>query len=290
MYRKAFSIFCGDVHLGRYSSILLKRNEVLIKTSYAYISVTDIALNNCELIAKNVKTLGSVAVGKVVDVGVDVDDVVPGSRAVVFAINNLHYMDYFGVAQDLVNSEKEYVKVVKLGEYEDKELLIIASLSVDMSILELLKGRDVMLIGEDISIITFAHYAQKYSCRIGIVPRYTIPLLNTVGTEHVSIYNSYKDFDVIVIATHDPLPICLSVKNFAKERGSKVIVYPHMQKNLAITCTKSKDIFIETISLGDIGVGVEVYNAYRSAISRMVKVIDVDNIPAKVKEPLIIRF
>jgi hypothetical protein len=289
MYRRLVVTYCGDIYLEKYSSILLKSKEVLIKTSYTYLSVADIALNNCELVAKGRKVLGSIAVGKVIDIGVAVNDVISGSRAVIFAINSVDYLDTFGCAQDLFSVEKDFIKIVKLSEYNDKELLILAILSVDKDILEVLKGGDILLIGEDISILSFAHYAKRYSCRVGIVPQFTLHLLNTIGTEHISIYNSPKNFDVIVLATHDPLLMCLTVKKFAKDRGSKVIVYPHMYKSMAFSCINSSNISIETVGFGDIEVGIEIFDTYRDSISKLFKVFEVNNVPMKNSNPLIVK-
>jgi hypothetical protein len=290
MYRRIMVPYCGNIHLEKYSSVLVENGEVLVRTSYAYLSVADIALNNCVLVGGERKVLGSIAVGRVVDTGVDVDDIVSGSRVIVFTVNSSNYIDKIGGAQDMLSVRRDIVKIIKLDEYSDRDVLVLATLSIIKDLIDYIKGVDVVLIGEDISILTFAYYAKKYSCRVGVVPKHTIQFLSTVGTEHVSVYSSEKRFDVIILATHDPFLMCFAVKRFTKTKNSVVIMYPHMYRSLAFPCIEGVDITIKTMSFGDFDVGIEVFNAYKDSIQKMIKIMELDSIRTKVKEPLIVKL
>ncbi|MEM4789278.1 MAG: hypothetical protein QXM55_05565 [Ignisphaera sp.] len=289
MYRKAIVLFCGDINIEKFSSIAIKKNEVAIKTSYTYFSVADIAFNSCNLVAKDRKTLGSITVGKIVDLGVGVKDLSEGSRVIAFIVNSPQYKNTLGGAQDVIVIEHNYVRAVKLVEYSDEELLLLATLSIDKEVIDYLKGKDVLLVGNDISVLSFAHYAQKYSCKLGVISKYTINISNFVKCDHVSLYDNSKSFDTIVIASPDPVVVCLTIKNFTKEKGSKVIMYPHINNLLRGRCIENNEISIKIAYLGDIEVGIEVFKAYGDKLLNQVKVVKLEHLPKQISEPLIIK-
>ncbi|MEM1526164.1 MAG: hypothetical protein QW775_03835 [Ignisphaera sp.] len=289
MYKKATVFFCGDIHIEKFSSVMIKKNEVAIKTSYTYFSTADIAFNSCNLVAKDHKTLGSISVGKIVDVGTEVKDLNEGSKAIAFVVQSPQYIYSLGGAQDVIVVEHNYVKAVKLTEYNDEELLLLAALSIDKEAIDYLKGKDVLLVGNDIAILTFAYYAQKYSCKLGVISKYTINISDVVKGDHVSLYDNSKSFDTIVIASSDPVVVCSSLRNFVKEKGSKVILYPHMHNLLRGRCIKNNEISIKIANLGNIEVGIEVFKAYRDNLLNQVKIVELEHLPKQVAEPLIVK-
>lgn len=288
MYRRAVVNFCGELSLERFPVVMIRSSEVVLRTSYSYLSVTDLALVYCNLVAKDRKPLGSIAVGRVVDKGVAVEGISEGSRAVAFLLSSPYYTYSLGGIQDLVVVDRGYVRVAELKNYSDLELTVIATLSIDRELLDYLKGRDVALIGEDLSILTFAYYASKHSCRIGLVPQYTLKL-NIVKGEHVSLYNTSRPFDTIVLTTPEPAVACLATKNLLKNKGSTVIAYPYTWGFLGSICIKN-DLVIKSIALGDIEVGIRVFEEYKNAVMSKLKVYDLESLPKHPTEPLFVRL
>lgn len=288
MYRRAIVNFCGSIFLEKFSITMIKSSEIALKVLYSYFSIADAAFVCCNLVAKERKVLGSIAIGKVVDKGVAVEDINEGSRAIAFLINSPQYTRSLGGIQDLVVVDREYVKVVELKNYSDLELLAIAALSVDRELIEYLKGRDVALVGEDLSILTFAYYATRYSCRVGIVPRHTLRF-NLVKGEHISLYNSSKLFDVLILATHEPAIACLAIKNLLKGKEPTVILYPYTQNFLSSICIKD-NMVVKSIALGDTEIGVKVFEEHKNIIMSKLKILDLESLPKYPVEPLFIKL
>lgn len=288
MYRRAVVNFCGDILLEKFSVAMIKSSEVALRVSYSYFSVADIAFTQCNLVARERKALGSIVVGKTVDKGVAVEDINEGSRAIAFLVNSPQYIYSLGGAQDVVVVDREYVKVVELKNFSDLELLVIAALSVNRELIDYLRGRDVVLVGEDLSILTFAYHALRYSCRVGIVPRYTLRL-NVIKGEHISLYNSNRSFDVLVLTTYEPAVACLAIKNLLKGIEPIVIMYPYTQHFLGSMCIKD-NIVVRSIALGDIEVGMKIFEEHKDIILSKLKVFDLENLPKYTTEPLFVKL
>lgn len=288
MYRRVVVNFCSSVDVERFSTVMVENNDIAVKTSYSYISVTDIALTNCYLVAHQRKVLGSIAVGKVIDRGVNIRDIYEGSKVIVYAIQSPRYLYTLGGAQDVVVIEHENTVVAEPKDYKDLELLIIATLSIKKELIDDIKGKDVLLIGEDISLTSFAYYTSKYSCRIGVVPK-CFPYTDIVKGEHISLYNTNRFFDVVVVATSDPLCVCLALKKLAKYENSMAILYPYTYNILGGLCLRN-NIRFRTIVFGDISTGIEVFEAYKNLIVNKLNVVNVDRLPKKISKPLLIEF
>lgn len=287
MYRRITTRFCESINTETYHSFIVRENDVAIKTSYSYISVTDIAIAKCNLVADSYKVLGSIAIGKVVDRGVNVNNIYEGHRAIVYPIHSPHYLYTLGGAQDIIVIDQKYAKVVEFNSYNDLEIGIIATLSVDKEFIDYVKGKDIVLIGDDISLIVFAYYASKYSCRIGITSRSLD--VGVAKAEHISLYSTTRLFDVLVIASTDPATLCLAVRNLANNNAS-LLLYPYLQNMISGSCIKDNNISINVISFGDIDIGLEVFETYRDVLVKRIKVIDIDHIPKSFTVPIFIRF
>lgn len=289
MYRRAIVNFCGAISIDNFDFFMIRSNEVALKSLYSYVSVADVAIANCYIVGDARKPLGSISVGRVIERGVDVEDVHEGSRAIAFPIHSPQFLYTDGALQDVVVTERDLVKVAELEGYNDLEALLIAALSVTKDLIEYIKGRDVILIGNDLSLTTFAFYASRYSSRIGLVPSLSKGLDIDVG-EHVSLYKKHREFDTIVIATADPSGLCLAIKNLSKDRGSTLIVYPYIHQILNSICIRSRDIEMKTLRLGDIGIGIEVFEAVKERLIRRVSVVSIDELQKGVSKPLIVKL
>lgn len=288
MYRRVVVNFCNSIEIERFYTTIINNNDIAIRTSYSYLSVADIALSNCYLVANQRKSLGSIAIGKVVDKGVNVSGIYEGVRVVVFPINSPQYLETSGGAQDIVVVDQSYAKVVELKSYSDLEVLIIAALSVEGELIEYIKGKDVLLIGNDISLAAFAYYASKYSCRVGIIPK-QFPDLGLAKAEHISLYDKSRQFDVVVVATANPVYVRLATRNMLKNRDSMVILYPHTHNLLHGICTKY-NVRIRSMAFGDIDIGLKVFESYRDTIMSKIKAFDMNQLPKNITEPLFIKF
>uniref|UniRef100_A0A7C2V9C6 Uncharacterized protein n=1 Tax=Ignisphaera aggregans TaxID=334771 RepID=A0A7C2V9C6_9CREN len=290
MYRRISVNFCGDILVDVFSSFMLRSNEVAIKVSHSYLSVTDVAFSKCSLVASNRKALGSIAIGRVVDRGVSVEDVSEGSRAIGFVLMSPYYTSNLGGAQDIAVIDQYFVREVKMDVYTDLEALLIAGLSVSKDVVDELKGKDVVLIGEDISLLTFAYYAQKYSCKVGIVPRYMFLGAKIVKGEHISLHSVKKTFDVVVLAVSDPAIACLAAKNLSKTKGSMLILYPGTQRFLPSICVDQDDAKIKVMGLGDLDLGIKVFEEYRDLLIQSLRILKPEELPKRLDKPSVIRF
>jgi len=267
---------------------MIRRNELAIRISYSYLSVSDICIANCFLVASSHKPMGSISVGRVIHRGVDVENIYEGMRVVLFPINSPRYLETLGGAQEVAVIDHHYVKPAEFKNYSDIETMLIAMLSVESDVVDLVKGKDILIMGNDISLLTFAYYASRYSCRIGTIPKLTINSKVLKG-EHVSLHNSDKKFETIVVATPDPTAICLAIKNLAAHKAT-IILYPQLNKLLNGICINNKEIRMATIGLGNMQIGIEIFENFKEFLMKEITIIDHEDLTEHVSRPLILRF
>ncbi|MEM0371542.1 MAG: hypothetical protein QXK54_03995 [Ignisphaera sp.] len=288
MYTRIITRFCNSIHLEKYPVVMIRRNELAIRISYSYLSVSDICIANCFLVASSHKPMGSISIGRVIHRGVDVENIYEGMRVALFPINSPLYLETLGGAQEVAVIDHHYVKSAELRNYNDIETMLIAALSVEGGAVDLVKGKDVLIIGNDISILTFAYYASRYSCRIGIIPKLTINSKVLKG-EHVSLHNSDRKFETIIVATPDPMAICLAIKNLATHKAT-IVLYPHLHKLLNGICINNKEVKIITIALGDMQIGAEVFENFKEFLMKEITIVDPEDLTKHISRPLILRF
>lgn len=289
MYIRVITRFCNSIVLDRYPVVMIKRNELAVRTSYTYISVTDASILKCAIVASFHKPIGSIAVGQVIHSGVDVNDVHEGMRVALFPINSPYYLDTVGGAQEISVIDRLYVKPIEFKNYNDLEATIISALSVKKDIIDVIKGKEIAVVGNDLSLLPFAYYSSQYSSGLNLVAKYSKELIDMIKGGHISLYNSSKKFDVVVIASSDPMAVCLSVKNLASCRTT-IVLYPYLSKLLNNICINGKDINIVTMSFGDMKQGIEIYEYFKELIRKEINVIELKDFKGDVDKPLFLKF
>jgi len=270
-YRIAVN-FCDTPIIQSFRGFMARLGEVAVQVSYAYMSIIDEAHAKCLLIAKDSPhVMGTVAVGKVIAVGIGVDRFREGDRVVAFTLTG-------GGAQSILTVSTSNVVVYNAKEFDYLDVLIIATLSVKRKLLDIVKGANVLVVGNDLSIIPFAHVAQQYSLKVFTIPRYT-SWSDIVKGEHISIYEDRQLFDVIVIASCDPLVISL-VPRLAKD-DAIMIVHPAVRNLLKFSDFNAKSITIKFIQFGDMVSGESIYTEFKDIIRSKTPLLNPQNFIAK---------
>lgn len=290
MYRRAVVHYCGDVIVENYSGVLLKRNEVLVEVGYVYMSIADEALTHCFTVSRSSKAvLGSIAVGRVLRTGVEFHGVSEGDRVIVFPIMGLAPIEIDGACQSVYGIDAKYILESSQKAFSDLEMLYIAILSIHRKQLDLVKGVNTLIIGNDLSLLPFAHYSTMYASRLAIIPRYTL-WPEIIKGEHVSMYNNDRRFDVVVLASSDPLASNVILKRF--QEASTLIIHPSLSFTLRFSGVSplNSDKHIIPMKFGDIALGIEIYNEFREHITKRVRVVGMDDVPKTVKSPLVVQI
>uniref|UniRef100_A0A7C5Z0G1 Uncharacterized protein n=2 Tax=Ignisphaera aggregans TaxID=334771 RepID=A0A7C5Z0G1_9CREN len=289
MFKKVTVNYCGDIAVTEYFGSVVKEKELLIEIKYVYMSIADEALNQCNIIAKDYRrTLGSIAVGKVVRSGIGVQDIFEGSRVLVFPIANNAPIEFDGACQSIYNIGAEYVIASSQKAFNDLEMLFIATLSIHRKILNNIKGLSTLIVGNDISILPFAYYSMLYSPKFAIIPQYTL-WPDILKSEHVSPYNSNRKFDVVVLASSDPLINNIVLKSY--QDATIIIIHPSVLPMIKLSNMLSSysEKHVIVMKFGDIGTGIEIFNAFKENLTKRINLIKVDYIPKNIKTPLIIQ-
>lgn len=290
-YRRLAVHYCGPPSIDKYYSVMVRGGEVLMAVTHAYLSVGDEALCTCLTVARDSPTaLGSMAVGVVVGVGAETTGRVRhGSRAVALSLGEPQCFAS-GMAQELLAVHEKCVIPFEASTYDDVSAIMVAALSVRRDVLELLRGSKVLLVGKDLSILPFAHYALRHSAKVYVIPAHTI-WPNVVKGEHVSLYTRTNLFDVAVVASADPLVLALALQG--AENKATVIAHPLIMgalRRLAAEVAKDKELTFKRMEFGDIASGAEFFNAFKDHLSRVpIKLVD-DVEGRAFKAPLLVTF
>ena len=266
MYKRLVSIFCGQPKLLDYYMNPIRKGEVLIKIFGVYFSFIDRGIALCKLVSKDsLRVLGTAGMGKVVGVGISVDPLLEGKIVITSPICKcLIPIEQDGPAQTYYAISEECIAIVPQQYHDDPLAVVLSPLSIARELLEELKGAEVLLVGEDLSLLTFATYAQKYSSRILIIPKHTM-WSDIIKGDHISLFDNTRKCDVIVIASDDPYVIELTITK-AREL-STIIMHPATAylTNMRILAT-GRSLKIKTMLFGDLSVGIDIYETYRSLL------------------------
>jgi len=247
-----------------YSGYLIAENEVAIKISYAYMSIVDEAITKCMVVSQSAEhVLGFVGVGKIVGVGFGVSNVREGDRVIVYA-------DHNGVAETIHTANKDSVIVFNAKEFNDLEALIIATLSVSRHLLDTVKGANVLIVGNDLSIVPFAYVSQLNASKVYIVPSHTL-WHDIIKGEHVSIYDEKPICDIVILSTYDPIILSL-VSRIAKKEFT-LIIHPGLMSLLKIFGYNLSNVLIKPIRFGDIGSGISIYKELKDSITHRMRLL-----------------
>ncbi len=291
MYRRAIVHYCGETIVENYAGLLLRKNEILVEVKYTYMSIADEALTQCSIISRDYKrVLGSIAIGKVLRIGVESYSISEGDRVVVFPILGHAPIEIDGACQDIYNIDSKYALVSSQKAFSDLEMLFIALLSINKKLLDLVKGFNTLIVGNDLSILPFAFYSMLYSSKLAIIPKYTL-WPEIIKGEHISIYNGTKKIDVIILASSDPLVNSIVLKSFRD--ASIIIVHPSILSMLKLDASlfsDSSDKYVTTMKFGDIATGMEVFNEFREYLAKRVELLSLNDIPRIIRAPLIIQI
>lgn len=289
-YRKVIVHYCGEAFVTDYSGFLLREREVLVEVKYVYMSIADEALTRCFIVSNDYKrVLGSIAIGKVVRIGTGIQGIFEGDRVIVFPLSGRAPVDIDGAGQEMYSVNERYVLESSQKAYNDIEMLLIATLSIHRKMLENVKGLSTLVVGNDLSILPFVYYSTLYSPRFAIVPQYTL-WPEVIKGEHVSMYNSGKKFDVIILASSDPLVSNIILRNY--QDASTIIIHPSISSILRMSnlLSSEDDKHIMTMRFGDIGIGIEVFNTFRDHLIKRIDVVKINSISKSIKAPLIVQI
>ncbi len=289
MYRRLVTNYCGTPRIEEYKAVMIRKSQILINVTHALYSIADEALSKCLIVATDFKrVLGSIGIGKIVEKSFDVNDLDIGSRALLFPINHGAPIDMDGAIQEMYSVEHDVVKLANMKMYTDVEALLIGSLSIDKNILDLLRGARILIVGRDLSILSFIYYASLYSSSLSIIPKYTLAI-NNVKLSHESLFNKDKIFDIVVLAIHDQYVINLVLSSFGIN-SSILILYPTVMSAIGSSLRRlTKNVTIVPMRFGDLRMGEEVYNNIKNNLK--INTINVEKFPPKSMEaPIILRF
>jgi hypothetical protein len=264
LYYRIVVNFCSTPLLQEFRSFIVRLGEVAIQVSYAYMSVADEAYTKCLLVARDSPhPLGTIAIGKVIGVGVGASEFREGDRVIAFTLTG-------GGAQSILSTHVNNAVTFNAREYNYLEALAVACLSIHRELLEVVKGANVLIVGKDLSIIPFAYAAQQYSCRVFTVPKHTL-WPDVIKGEHISIYEGEQLFNVIVIASCNPLVISM-VLRLAKDNAT-VIVHPALRSLVRLSDIGMGNVMIKLMQFGDMSSGEAVYTKFRDVIMSRIPVL-----------------
>ncbi|MCX8168200.1 MAG: hypothetical protein N3D82_04150 [Ignisphaera sp.] len=261
-----------------------------MEVKYVYMSIADEALTHCFMVSKDGKrTLGSIAVGRVLRTGVESRNISEGDRVTVFPILGHAPIEIDGACQSVYSIDTKYVLESSQKAFSDLDMLYIAALSINREQLNSVKGVSTLIVGNDLSLLPFMYHSMLYASRLAIIPKYTL-WPEIVKGEHVSIYDSSRRFDTIILASSDPLVNDIILKNFRE--ASTIIIHPSISSMLRFdnSLLFNSDKHILSIKFGDIASGIEIYSEFKECISKRVKLTNIDDVPKNIKSPLIVQI
>jgi hypothetical protein len=276
-YRIAVN-FCNTPLIQGFRGFVARLGEVAVQVSYAYMSVADEAYAKCLLVAKDSPhVMGTVAVGKVIAVGVGANGFREGDRVVAFTITG-------GGAQSILTVGADNAIAYNAREYDYLDSLIIAVLSVRRELLELVKGANVLVVGKDLSVIPFTYVAQQHSLKVFTIPKYTL-WPDVVKGEHISVYEDKRLFDVVVMASCDPLIVSL-VPRLVRD-GATLIVHPATRSLLRLAYFNVQSITVKLMQFGDMASGEAVHSRFKDLIKSRIPVLKPQDFTSKPVFPAI---
>ncbi len=268
LYKRLVTRFCGCIELQESSEILIEQGNVLIKTFAVLFTFVDRAVLHCRALCTTLSgTLGTSAMGRVLARGIGVDEPIEGRMVVVDpTCPGLRPIESDGCASELLIVPRNCIEFVPPARGRDPLTLLAKNLSVDRGVLELLEGVDLLVVGEDLSLITVAMHGARNAARMCTVPKHVLWPDVVVG-EHVSLLDSSRKFDVVYVATSDPYVARLAVAKLRE--GGKLIVHPLTKRLLWLDAFPSKIDIVE-LRYGALREGLKILDNLRGLLAKRV--------------------
>ena len=267
LYKQIVCTYCGEPRLSKGVS-LVEKDHVLIKVFYVLFTEVDRAITKCILItSSNRRVLGSIAVGRVIDVGPEADSHLHDKLVITlpFCCNALIPIDMDGPAQEFYSISSKCVNVVPRTLLDDPLSPITRIFSIDEELLDIIRGREVLLLGDSLAIAAFYSYSIREASLVATV-RLTTPTIFAPSAEQISI-DSGRKFDVVVALGLD-YTLCYLVRKFCGDR-CYIITYPYLSKLLRLEVDRSCRINI--LRFNNLSLGLSLLNSLRHVIEKSVK-------------------
>jgi len=254
--------YCGPPEIEYSDAYIMRRGYVYVDVSAVYMSVGDRAVALCRRVYPGKYIYGMAVRGVVLDVGVGVDRSIIG-RAVV-GISGCTY-GCCGLMMGEV--EAQYVWELPRELRDDVYAVALGPLSVAEEVLRIVDGANVLLIGEDISLLPFWWRAQQKSARISVATKFT-PIYKSMKADHVSLLDSEKKYDVVVVASSNPLAINLASRAL-KDCGT-LVMHPSIKDMLLYT--SSGCVEVKLVKFGDFASAYRIYTNIESSVKDVLKI------------------
>ena len=273
MYRQMVSTFCGKPYIATYYTPAVERGQVVVSVEYTYFSTIDYAIARCCLVTESsMRVLGTSGSGRVVDTGIDADPTLEGKYVVTNPMcGAVAPLQRDGAAQDLYPVDQGCIHILPPTMVGDPLAPLVPILSASPRQLEELYGREVLVVGREIALLPYALYARRNASRLWIVAKHTL-WPDIVGGEHLSIYDTNRRVDVVVIAEPSPAIAWLAL-SMVRE-GGLAIVYPSTPITVSLLhIASARRIRIELIELSNVVEGLRLLNELRNTLANRVKLV-----------------
>jgi len=253
--------YCGPPQIEYSDAYFMRRGYVYVDVSTVYMSVGDKAVALCRSVYPGKYVYGMAIRGVVLDVGVGVDKSIIG-RTVV----GMSGCVYGCCGLMLGEVEVQYVWELPKELRDDAYAVALGPLSVAEEVLRIVDGANILLIGEDISLLSFWWRAQQKSARISVATKFT-PIYRSMKADHVSLFDSEKKYDVVVVASSNPLAVNLALRAL-KDCGT-LIIHPSIKDMLLYT--SSECVEVKLMKFGDFASAYRLYINIEGAVKDIVK-------------------
>jgi len=253
--------YCGPPQIEYSNAYIMRRGYVFVDVSTVYISVGDKAVALCRSVYPGKYVYGMAIRGVVLDVGVGVDKSIVG-RAVV----GISGCTYGCCGLMLGEVEARYVWELPKELRDDAYVVALGPLSITEEVLRIVDGANVLLIGEDISLLSFWWRAQQKSARISVATKFT-PIYKSMKADHVSLLDSEKKYDVVVVASSNPLAVNLAPRAL-KDCGT-LVLHPSIKDMLLYA--PSGCVEVKLMKFGDFASAYRLYTNIEDSIKDVLK-------------------
>ncbi len=270
MYKQVYTRFCGDYSIREYIPRPVGSRDILLEVWAFATTFIDYSVKCCNLIVSGDRGLGSTCIGRIVEQGVLVDEQFIGSIAVLKpSIDSIPVIDFDGCATELVTISINNIEIVPQHYCRNLYAMFAPLLSIPKKYMELLKGRDVLILGFDISTILFSYYASKNSSRVYTFSKYVLwPKYFRFHYVSPTNIDLIKKIDVVVTLGSSPIMIEFALR-FLRDRGI-VIAHPIDVKHFIID--RPRDLKLYTLRYSDLSIGLKNLELFRNIIESEVKV------------------